>query len=116
VIRVGKGADGQVPSDVPVHLFLIQKNTHEFRDGTRGMGVIKLDHGFVGKALEKSVIFFEAPSRCVRVLPAQNNVMMMKKHAELSADPARSSQVLHSRLSHLVRLSQNVAAYINTTI
>jgi hypothetical protein len=51
VAGVSKGAGGDGPGAVPVHLLFVDQQPHQFGDGDDGMGVIELDGDFLGELI-----------------------------------------------------------------
>ncbi len=58
VVRIAETAAGDIPGGFKIQVFLINENTHHFRDGQSGMGVVQLDGNFLGKLGKTVVVFY----------------------------------------------------------
>ena len=58
VVRIGHGADGDIPSRIPGHAFFIHEDAHQFRDDQGRMGVVDVNGHIAVEFIDTFVIFF----------------------------------------------------------
>ena len=60
VVGVAEGAHDDAPGVVPLEVFLVEEDAHEFGDGEGGMGVVELDGDLVGEGVDFVAVGLEA--------------------------------------------------------
>jgi hypothetical protein len=61
VIRVGERLPGEIPGLVPAEVGLVEQDSHELRDGERGVRVVELDRDLPGERVPVGIDPAEAP-------------------------------------------------------
>ena len=57
VVRIGHGADGDVPGRIPGHAFFIHEDAHQFRNDQGRMGVVDVDGHIAVEFIDTFVVF-----------------------------------------------------------
>ena len=57
VVRIGHGADGDVPGRIPRYAFFVHEDAHQFRDDQGRMGVVDVDGHIAVEFIDAFVIF-----------------------------------------------------------
>ena len=80
VVGVGEGAAGDLPGGVPVEVFVIDQQPHQFGHGDRGMGVVELHGPVVRELLHRDAPLIETAQHVLQAA-ADKEVLLLEPQA-----------------------------------